>query len=45
MDEKAVLLFLFADLAGFTALTEIHGDEDATSVVTRFYDYGRQPYD
>ena len=33
--------FLFADLAGFTALTEIHGDEDAISVVTRFYHLAR----
>lgn len=33
--------FLFADLAGFTALTETHGDEDAISVVTRFYDLVR----
>ena len=33
-----MLTFLFADLAGFTALTETHGDDDATSVVTRFYD-------
>ena len=36
-----MLTFLFADLAGFTALTETHGDEDATSVVTRFYDLAR----
>lgn len=28
--------FLFADLAGFTALTEAHGDEDAAKVVDRF---------
>jgi len=33
--------FLFADLAGFTALTEAHGDDDATTVVTRFYDLAR----
>ncbi len=38
MTEKDLLTFLFADLAGFTALTEIHGDDDATNVVTRFYD-------
>ena len=25
--------FLFADLAGFTALTEAHGDEDAPDLV------------
>jgi adenylate cyclase len=28
--------FLFADLSGFTALTEVHGDEDAADLVTRF---------
>jgi len=36
--EKALLTFLFADLAGFTALTETHGDDDAANVVARFYD-------
>jgi len=25
--------FLFADLAGFTALTEVHGDEEAVQLV------------
>lgn len=39
--EKAVLTFLFADLAGFTALTETHGDDDATDVAARFYDLAR----
>jgi adenylate cyclase len=28
--------FLFADIAGFTALTEAHGDEEAVALVTRF---------
>jgi len=28
----------FADLAGYTALTEAHGDEDAADVAARFYD-------
>lgn len=32
MDET----ILFADLAGFTALTEAHGDEPAVAVATRF---------
>lgn len=41
MTEKAVLTFLFADLAGFTALTELHGDDDATDVAIRFYDLTR----
>ena len=28
--------FLFADIAGFTALTEAHGDEEAVSLVADF---------
>ncbi|MBI2169644.1 MAG: YHS domain-containing protein [Actinobacteria bacterium] len=28
--------FAFVDLAGFTALTEAHGDEDAVALLTRF---------
>jgi adenylate cyclase len=28
--------FLFADLAGFTALTEAHGDEDAIGIAMDF---------
>jgi adenylate cyclase len=30
--------FLFADIAGFTALTEAHGDEDAATLVADFSD-------
>jgi adenylate cyclase len=30
--------FAFADIAGFTALTEAHGDEEAVALVTRFAD-------
>jgi class 3 adenylate cyclase len=30
--------FLFADIAGFTALTEAHGDEEAAKLVVRFCD-------
>lgn len=30
--------FLFADLAGFTALTEAHGDEEAADLVEEFVD-------
>jgi class 3 adenylate cyclase len=41
MLEKTTLTFLFADLAGFTALTETHGDDDAAEVVARFYDLAR----
>jgi len=34
--------FAFVDLAGFTALTEAHGDEVAASNVARFYEMARQ---
>jgi class 3 adenylate cyclase len=30
--------FLFADIAGFTALTEAHGDEEAATLVADFCD-------
>jgi adenylate cyclase len=30
--------FVFADIAGFTALTEAHGDEEAVAVIGRFSD-------
>jgi adenylate cyclase len=30
--------FVFADIAGFTALTEAHGDEEAVALVERFSD-------
>jgi adenylate cyclase len=33
--------FCFIDLAGFTALTEAHGDEDAADVATRFAELTR----
>jgi len=33
--------FLMADLSGFTALTEVHGDFHAVSVTTRFSDIAR----
>ena len=29
--------FLFADIAGFTALTEAHGDEQAVALVDAFW--------
>ena len=28
--------FVFADIAGFTALTEAHGDEEAAALVAQF---------
>jgi class 3 adenylate cyclase/YHS domain-containing protein len=31
------LTVLFADLSGFTALTETHGDQDASDIAERFY--------
>ena len=35
------LTFVFADLAGYTALTEAHGDDDAAHVATRFHELAR----
>jgi len=35
---QATATFLFADIAGFTALTEAHGDEEAARVVADFCD-------
>ncbi len=34
--EAATATFVFADLAGFTALTETHGDAEALEIVTTF---------
>jgi adenylate cyclase len=36
MSDSNPATFLFADLAGFTALTEAHGDEDAAELVAQF---------
>jgi adenylate cyclase len=36
LDDSDLHTFLFADLAGFTALTEAHGDERAADVVAAF---------
>lgn len=33
VSEKSRHSFLFADLSGFTALTEAHGDEEAADLV------------
>lgn len=35
---SAELAFVFADLAGYTAMTEAHGDDDAAHVATRFHE-------
>jgi adenylate cyclase len=37
MDTTQITI-LFADLSGFTALTETHGDQDAAEVAARFYE-------
>jgi adenylate cyclase len=37
MAEEPLGTFLFADLAGFTALTEAHGDEDAADLAADFF--------
>lgn len=42
MSRDVELGILFADLAGYTALTEAHGDEDAANVAERFYLLARQ---
>lgn len=39
--DQAEQTFLFADLAGFTALTEAHGDERATDLIGDFVDRTR----
>jgi len=36
MSSNAEATFLFADIAGFTALTEAHGDEEAVQLVEQF---------
>lgn len=33
--------FVFADLAGYTALTEVHGDDDAAQIATQFHEIAR----
>jgi adenylate cyclase len=37
MPDERVHTFLFADLAGFTALTEAHGDEEAANFAADFF--------
>jgi len=41
MSETRELAFIIADLSGYTALTEAHGDERAADVVTRYADLAR----
>ena len=33
--------FIFADLSGFTAMTELHGDEDAAAIALKFAELAR----
>lgn len=42
MGEERTHTFLFADMAGFTALTEAHGDEEAAELAADFFDCVRQ---
>lgn len=35
------LTFVFADLAGYTAMTEAHGDHDAARIATQFHELAR----
>lgn len=42
MTEARLHTFLFADLAGFTALTEAHGDEEAADLIASFCGEVRQ---
>jgi adenylate cyclase len=35
---ESTATFIFADIAGFTALTEAHGDEEAVALIGRFSD-------
>jgi adenylate cyclase len=42
MTEASPHTFVFADLAGFTALTEAHGDEQAAELAADFCDTVRE---
>ncbi len=39
--EEMKMIFLVADLSGYTALTEAHGGESAASIVTRYFESRR----
>jgi adenylate cyclase len=41
MSSREPSAFVFADLAGYTALTEAHGDEHAADLAAHFYDHAR----
>ncbi len=42
MTEDRTQTFLFADLAGFTAVTEAHGDEEAAQLASDFFERVRE---
>jgi class 3 adenylate cyclase/YHS domain-containing protein len=42
MSDEVFQAFLFADLSGFTALTEAHGDGQAADCAARFYELTQQ---
>jgi class 3 adenylate cyclase/YHS domain-containing protein len=42
MSNEIFQTFLFADLSGFTALTEAHGDNQAADCAARFYELAQQ---
>lgn len=42
MNNELFRSFLFADLSGFTALTEAHGDGQAADCASRFYELAQQ---
>jgi class 3 adenylate cyclase len=41
MRSEDAAAFVFADLAGYTAVTEAHGDEQAADIAAHFYDHAR----
>ena len=45
MAEARESTFVFADLAGYTALTEAHGDEQAADIAANFYGHARELLD
>lgn len=44
-DDRREVAVLFADLAGYTALTEAHGDEEAARAAMRLLDLAHAAYD
>lgn len=42
-DEEVEVVFLMADLSGYTALTEVHGNIQAAGAVTRYAEIAHAP--